>query len=409
MSKGVRWSELGALVGGELSTRTADLARAGRDFGNETFRPPAAVLRPADAHDVAAAIRFGLGAGIPVVPRGSGHSVDGQATAPDGIVVDLTSLREIRRSGEHRLTVGAGTRWGAVVSVSLAEGLIPPVVPDYLGLSVGGTVAVGGVGGTSHRRGLVSDNLVELEVVTLEGTVRTCSPSESSTLFDAVRGTQGRHGVITRVTLELDEAAHRVSACGEILPDLRTLLARQRELAVDSRYAHVEARIGHAPEHDWSFTLSKARFLDATEVSGLSADERIGLIAHADHVDRNAPAVMRDQARGTWYEAPHPRRSVLLPYHSAEYVIGRVLESHRRSGLGEGGHGLLMVLPSEQIRTPALPRSDDEFTVLFGVQATGTPGDGAGLARMKRVNELLSRLARSMGGGLYAAGGSLNL
>lgn len=404
MRRTVQWSELGSRVRGDLSTRHEDLERAGRDFGNGVPRPPSAVLRPSGADDVATAMRFGRSMGIPVVARGSGHSVDGQVTAPGGLVVDLGSLRSVHRTGSRRLAVGAGARWGAVVSATLARGQVPPVVPDHLGLSVGGTVSVGGVGGTSHHHGFVSDNLVDLEVVTDEGEVLTCSPSLRSPLFDLVRGTQGRHGIITRVTVALGDAAHRVRPHKETLPDLSALLDRQRALVLDPRSSHVEGAIRHDPVRGWAFTLDTAEFLGPEETFALEGETRGGLSAHADLLDRNASAVARARARGTWYRDPHPRRSVLLPGDSAERIIARVLDTHLRSGLGEGGGALVLVLPSDRLRTPALPRMDDEFTVLFGIQGTGTFGDTEGVRRLRRANELLCDLARAVGGGPYAAG-----
>ena len=58
---------------------------------------------------------------------------------------------------------------------TLPRGLTPPVLTDYLNLSVGGTLAVGGVGATTPRYGLQSDNVLEIDVVTGRGEVLTCS------------------------------------------------------------------------------------------------------------------------------------------------------------------------------------------------------------------------------------------
>ena len=65
--------------------------------------------------------------------------------------------------------VGAGATWRAVLGATLARGLTPPVLTNYLGLSVGGTLAVGGIGGTSSRYGMQTDNVLALDVVTGDG------------------------------------------------------------------------------------------------------------------------------------------------------------------------------------------------------------------------------------------------
>ena len=87
--------------------------------------------------------------------------------------------------------------------------------------------------------------------------------------------------------------------------------------------------------------------------------------------------------------------------------MARTLDAHSGDGLGDGGNALVLVLPSDRLHTPELPRPEDEFTVLFGVQATGRPGDAAGASRMREANESLCALATAAGGGPYAAGSAL--
>lgn len=57
-------------------------------------RVPRAVVAPLDAEDVAAALRVCREHGVPVVPRGAGTSIAGQATGV-GVVLDFT--RHMRR------------------------------------------------------------------------------------------------------------------------------------------------------------------------------------------------------------------------------------------------------------------------------------------------------------------------
>jgi FAD/FMN-containing dehydrogenase len=103
-----------------------------------------------------------------------------------------------------------GATWAEVLGVTLPQGRTPPVLPDYLGLSVGGTLSVGGVGGTTWRLGVVSDHVLELEVVTSRGETVTCSPVVHRRLFDAVRAGLGQVGIVTRATLRLVPAPQRV-------------------------------------------------------------------------------------------------------------------------------------------------------------------------------------------------------
>ena len=85
-------------------------------------------------------------------------------------------------------SVEAGATWSKVLSATLPRGLTPPVLTNYLELSVGGALAVGGIGGTTFRYGMQTDNVIELSVVTGDGRELVCSASSNSDLFDAVRG-----------------------------------------------------------------------------------------------------------------------------------------------------------------------------------------------------------------------------
>jgi len=79
-----------------------------------------------------------------------------------------------------------------VLAATLPRGRTPPVLPDYLDLSVGGTLVVGGVGSRTWRQGTVSDTVVELRVVTGRGEQVSCSPTRNPRLFDAVRAGLGQ-------------------------------------------------------------------------------------------------------------------------------------------------------------------------------------------------------------------------
>ncbi len=84
-------------------------------------------------------------------------------------MIDMRCLRTVHRVESDRVVVDAGATWSEVLAATLPRGLTPPVLTDYLGLSVGGTLVVGGVGGTISRFGLQSDNVVEMDVRHREG------------------------------------------------------------------------------------------------------------------------------------------------------------------------------------------------------------------------------------------------
>ena len=76
------------------------------------------------------------------------------------------------------VTVEAGARWSSLLNATLSNQLTPPVLTDYLELSVAGTLSVGGVGGASPHYGAQVDNVLELEVVTGTGERVVCSAAQ---------------------------------------------------------------------------------------------------------------------------------------------------------------------------------------------------------------------------------------
>ena len=73
--------------------------------------------------------------------------------------------------------VDAGATWSTVVDATLPYGRTPPVLTPYLELSVGGTLAVGGMGGTTSRHGMQTDNVLAMSVLTRGGRPGKLSPS----------------------------------------------------------------------------------------------------------------------------------------------------------------------------------------------------------------------------------------
>lgn len=390
---------------GVLSTAGTDLDATATDFGRRIHGRPAAVLRPRDAADVEAVVRHGRRRGTAVVPRGAGHSVDGQPLAPGGIVVDTTTLADIDRLGPDRVGVGAGARWSAVVDATLPDGLAPPVLPDYLELSVGGVLAAGGIGGASHRHGYVADNVHDLDVVAPDGTRVSCSPTRRRALFDAVRGGQGRYGVIVRATLALAAAPAVVRHHRLAYRELGMLLADQARVVARRSCAHLE---GHAQHVDgrWRFELSAVTDPDVDErelLDGLRPDAaHTRTEPYRDFLHRAAPVEQHLRATGSWQRDAHPRVTLLVPGRCAAALIGRALDDLPPADVA-GGRVLVYPIPADRLAAPAVPRARDGLTVVLAIPRTAPAGDPAALRRMQRANESLVAQVERIGGALYPA------
>ncbi|MFB9625793.1 FAD-binding protein [Nonomuraea helvata] len=395
---------------GVLSTHDRDLAAASTDFGRHVHRRPSAVLRPAGASDVAAMVRFCRGSGLPVVARGTGHSVDGRALTQGGVVIDMTALAAVREPARDRVVVEAGARWSAVLEVTLAAGTAPPVLPDYLGLSVGGVLAAGGISGASHRHGCLADHVHDLDVVTPSGALVTCSRTEHPALFDAVRGSQGRHGIIARATLALTPAPTAARRYRLPYQELETFLADQQRLAADRRFDHIEGHAAHAQDTGWGFTLSAVAAFDPPaepddraligDLAHDRAGEQIDTVPYRDFLHRAAPAEARLRANGSWHH-PHPRSTLLLPGRHAAALLSGALRDLDPGDLGAGGQPLIYPIPTASILAPNVPRLRDPMTVVLSIPRTAPPDDPAALDRMRHANDALRTAVERAGGSCY--------
>ncbi len=125
-----------------------------------------------------------------------------------GKKIDLSSFNNI-------LEINSEQRWALVeprvsfYDLSLAtlkEGLIPPVVPEFTSITVGGAVMGAALESSSHRFGQVSDTTLEYEVVLGSGEKVMASPSENADLFYGLSGSYGTLGILTTIKIQLIEA-----------------------------------------------------------------------------------------------------------------------------------------------------------------------------------------------------------
>ncbi|KAG0464601.1 hypothetical protein HPP92_018765 [Vanilla planifolia] len=188
----------------------------GCDFGGTIRTLPVTVVHPSTADEVASAVRFASENGLVIAARGNGHSVNGQAGAAGGVVLDMRALagpiRLVNGPNGVCADVSAGMLWEEVLEWAVAQHRRTlPSWTDYLGLTVGGTLSNAGISGQAFRHGPQVANVVELEVVSGDGVRRVCSPEFGADLFFAVLGGLGQFGVITRVKIPLLPAPDMVN------------------------------------------------------------------------------------------------------------------------------------------------------------------------------------------------------
>ncbi|RKS74343.1 FAD/FMN-containing dehydrogenase [Actinomadura pelletieri DSM 43383] len=365
-----------------------------RDFGGIVERSPVRVVRPGSAREAVRAVREAAAQGLDVVPRGLGHSTYGQSLTA-GVSLDLRRLTGVEVRARDAV-VAAGTTWREVLDATLPHGLTPPVLTDYLDVTVGGTISAGGVGGTSHVHGTQADNVRALAValnVTGDGEPVRCSPDAHPELFDAVRAGLGRHGVITEATIPLVPAPERVLCCTIPCRDAADVLRVQRDVRAD----HISAQAKPAP-HGWAYEVKAVRYGDGSGRAVAPPPEAVEVeeLSYLDFCDRLRPDVEELIAFGEWAR-PHPWGMVFLPATRAASVIEATLAELTPSGLGLSG--VVLVKALRVGRVPMLDVPDDP--VLFSVLRTASPGC-ASVAEMLAANRVLLDRARAAGGTRYA-------
>jgi FAD/FMN-containing dehydrogenase len=106
-----------------------------------------------------------------------------------------------------RIDAGAGfveaegmATYEDLVEACLPQGVMPAVVPQLKTITLGGAVAGVGIEATSHREGLVHETVREIEVITGDGRVVTCTPAnEHADLFYGFPNSYGTLGYALRV------------------------------------------------------------------------------------------------------------------------------------------------------------------------------------------------------------------
>lgn len=187
-----------------------------KDFGGVYSFKPLGFVKPANSDDVARVVKAALrSSNLTVAARGNGHSINGQAMADRGLVMDMRSMEDhfqvVRINGTPYADVSGGALWEDVLKRCVLDfGLAPRSWTDYLSLTVGGTLSNAGVSGQAFRYGPQTSNVAELEVVTGKGDIIICSETQNPQLFFAALGGLGQFGIITRAKVELQPAPDKV-------------------------------------------------------------------------------------------------------------------------------------------------------------------------------------------------------
>jgi glycolate oxidase len=205
-------SLLAALPDGAVITEPATCANYARDWSQDPHAAvPMAVVRPTDAEQVQATMRWATEHRIAVVPRGAGSGLSGGSSAVSGgIVLSLDRMRAVEIDPITRVAVVEPGALNVDVKIAAAvHGLwYPPDPSSYEICSIGGNIATNAGGLCCVKYGVTTDYVLGLDVVLADGTKielggKRIKDVAGLSLIKLFVGSEGTLGVITRAVLRL--------------------------------------------------------------------------------------------------------------------------------------------------------------------------------------------------------------
>lgn len=120
-------------------------------------------------------------------------------------MLDVSHLNEVLSVNKDGMTaiVEPNVPMDKLVKATLSYGLLPPVITEFPGITVGGGIQGGAGESSSFKWGFFSQTVNWVEYVLGDGTVVKASPSENADLFYGAAGSCGTLGVITAAELQL--------------------------------------------------------------------------------------------------------------------------------------------------------------------------------------------------------------
>ncbi|MFD0399404.1 FAD-binding protein [Kitasatospora sp. NPDC127121] len=409
---------------GTVALRGTDVERFSSDFGHLVTASPRAVLRPASVRDVQKVVAFARRHRIPVAVNGQSgdqaaagdsglesHSSYGQANPRGGIAIDARGLSRILSVEPGRAVVEAGATWAQLTDAALAAGWMPPCLTDYLHLSVGGTLSVGGIGGAVQRHGLQADTVRSLDVVTGTGELVTASREHNRELFEAVLAGGGQVGIIVRATLALVPARERATVFTLAYDDADLYRADQEKVLAQGRFdLQVGNVVRSADGQRWRYTAELVAYGDAGRavdretllagLHGVAGETTVVEQSWREYAFRVDAFAGYLRAAGFW-GLPKPWLSLFLPASTVGVFMREATALLTAEDLGAG---LLLFYPYARARVGAPLAVLPQEPVGWHFDLLAFPAPGADTAAMLERNRRLYDRAVALGGKRYLIG-----
>ncbi|MGH7151772.1 MAG: FAD-binding protein [Planctomycetota bacterium] len=415
-------SRLRSRVGGVVLAGGAVHDEYTTNFGHIHFWRPRILVKPSGSGDVLEALRFAREEGLTVSTRGAAHSQSELGINRDGVLLDMKSMGrvlEVDEKGETVL-VEPGVVWRDLLARTMSVGLAPPVLTNNLSVTVGGTLSMAGIGIASFRYGAQTDQVEDLEVVTIDGTVHTCSRRRDPELFWGVLSGLGQIAIVLKARLRLRRPKGMTRTYYLLYDDLRRFLEDSKGAIGSGKWDYLESWCSPCPQGlkwvggirqpfaKWFFPFHGTVEFDegsppddAARLAGLHpyANLLVDDLPTQDFLNRLIPVFETWKRAGTW-EHVHPWMEVVLPWDTAGDYIEAVL-ADLPPGVQVGGHVLLWPARNSVSEVPLFMHPTTEFLVGFGILPAVPPRMWEAF---RPKLDLASDLAIAYGGKRYLSG-----
>ncbi|GFZ02638.1 cytokinin oxidase/dehydrogenase 6 [Actinidia rufa] len=353
--------------------------------------------------------KWGPGSELTVAARGHGHSLQGQAQAHRGVVINMESFRgpqmQVHPGKNPYVDVSGGELWINILHESMKYGLAPKSWTDYLHLTVGA--------GSCYRERRCAKLLREAECRPLSwcpwrtwsvwhnNTSTNISRASAQKLVKWIRVLYSDFSAFTRDQEHLISAENRFDYVeGFVIINRTGLLNNWRssfnpEDPVQASQFESDGRTLFCLELTKHFNSDKIDMINKeienllSELSYISSTLFMSEVSYIEFLDRVHGSEVKLRSKGLW-EVPHPWLNLLIPrskiHNFAQEVFGNILT--------DTSNGPILVYPVNKSKwdnrtSIVLPDEDVFYLVAFLSSAvpssTGTDGLEHILTQNRRI------------------------
>ena len=243
------------IAGLQISDNAAILTNHAEDESHHYLSPPELVVFPKKTSQVVEIVKLCAAHKVPLIPYGSGTSLEGGIGAPlGGVCIDLSQMNRVLRvnTSDMDVTVEPGVTRKTLNAYLRDTGLFFPVDPGA-DATLGGMASTRASGTNAVRYGTMRENILNLTAVLADGRIVKSGnrARKSAAGYDLARlfiGAEGTLGIITELTLRLYGLPEAVSVAVVQFPSIKS--------AVETATATVQSGI----------SIARLELLDAAQM-----------------------------------------------------------------------------------------------------------------------------------------------